>query len=164
MKDLLMHYTIEEIIMFIVVLALAFKGVLDFFDWGKDKMQGRVDKQLQQQEVRKEINDKLDKVYDMQVDQEKRMAEMSNAIDILMKSDKDDIKAWITEQHHKFCYEIKAIDYYSLESIERRFENYKKENGNSYVETLIQELQTLPKIETENIKHTMILDEQNHDM
>lgn len=162
MKDLLMNYTINEIIMFIVILALAFKGVLDFFDWGKGKMQAYFGKEVDTINVRKEINEKLDKLYEMQLDQEKRMKEMSDAIDILMKSDKDDIKAWITEQHHKFCYEIKAIDYYSLESIERRYDNYKKENGNSYVETLMQELQALPKIESENVKNTMILDEQNH--
>ena len=59
--------------------------------------------------------------------------------------DKDDIKAWITQQHHYFCYELKCIDDFSLDCIEKRFKHYQDENGNSFVENLMNELRTLPK-------------------
>ena len=84
------------------------------------------------------------------------------SVNILVNSDKDSIKSWIVEKHHHFCYEIKAIDYYSLESIERRYEHYKQEEGNSYVATLMEELKALPKIESELIKNTMMKEEKHH--
>lgn len=154
MKDLLAMYTIDEIILFIVLLAAAFKGVLSFYDWFIDRKNKGETTKSEKREKQKNVIDKVDKLYELQLDQEERMAKMMKAIDLLTDSDKDNIKAWITERHHYFCYEIKAIDYFSLDSIERRYEHYKQENGNSYIDTLIKELKELPKIETEAIMAT----------
>jgi hypothetical protein len=60
-------------------------------------------------------------------------------------SDKDDIKAFITDKHHYFCYERKWIDDYSMDCIERRYSHYKDEGGNSFIATLMDELKALPK-------------------
>jgi hypothetical protein len=38
-----------------------------------------------------------------------------------MKSDKDSIKAFITKEHHYFCYEKGWIDDYNLDCLEKRF-------------------------------------------
>ena len=65
---------------------------------------------------------------------------------ILLASDKDDIKSWITEKHHYFCYEKKVIDDYSLDCIEKRYQHYVDEGGNSYVATLMREIRALPKV------------------
>ena len=46
MKDLielLSTYSVGEILIFIVLLALAFKGVVDFYDWAKKRIRGHVD-------------------------------------------------------------------------------------------------------------------------
>ena len=86
--------------------------------------------------------------------QEERMNKMSKALDLLVESDKDNIKSWIVEKHHHFCYEVGAIDYFSLESIERRYDHYQAEDSNSYVATLVKELKELPKIENESILRT----------
>lgn len=64
----------------------------------------------------------------------------------LTASDKDDIKAWITEKHHHFCYEIKYIDDYSLDCIEKRYAHYVDEGGNSFIRTLMEEIRNLPKV------------------
>ena len=47
--------------------------------------------------------------------------------------DKEDIKAFITLQHHKFVYEQEWIDDYSMECLEKRFAIYEREHGNSFV-------------------------------
>ena len=46
-----------------------------------------------------------------------------------MNSDKDAIKAFITREHHYFCYQKKWIDDYSLDCIEKRYEHYKEEEA-----------------------------------
>ena len=69
---------------------------------------------------------------------------IANKVDLLIDSDKNDIKTWITEKHHYFCYEKKWIDDYSLEGIERRYKNYRDEHGNSYIGKLMQDLRALP--------------------
>ena len=60
-------------------------------------------------------------------------------------SEKDDIKAYITEKHHFFCYEKKWIDDHSLDCLERKNKHYKDEGGNSFIDGLMAEIRALPK-------------------
>ena len=65
---------------------------------------------------------------------------------MLVESDKESIKAYITERHHFFVQERKWIDYHSMDCLERRFAIYEKEHGNSFVEDLMNDLRQLPKM------------------
>lgn len=70
---------------------------------------------------------------------------LSKKIDTLVESDRDDIKAYITKEHHKFCYDKGWIDDFSLDCLEKRFKHYADEGGNSFICGFMQELRTLPK-------------------
>lgn len=162
MLELLKHYSVDEIIMFLVLLALAFKGAISFWEWLYDWLKSKFDKGYDKQEKEQKILDMLNEHENQIGDCKECLEKILKTMNILIDSDKDDIKSWIVEKHHHFCYEVKAIDYYSLESIERRYAHYKEENGNSYVATLIEELQALPKIENEYIRNTMAHEESHH--
>lgn len=150
MKDLLTSYSIEQILLFIFIIAIALKEGISLVNWFIDYFK----KIFKKGEKNENLEDKVSTLYDMQIKQETKMNKMCDNINILMESDRDNIKSWIVEKHHHFCYEIKAIDYFSLESIERRYQHYKAEDGNSYVATLMEELEALPKIETSEIVNT----------
>ena len=64
---------------------------------------------------------------------------------MLIHSDKDAIKSYITRQHHYFCYDKRWIDDFSLDCIERRYQHYTEEGGNSFIAGFIEELRSLPK-------------------
>ena len=53
---------------------------------------------------------------------------------MLIESDKDDIKAYITREHHFFCYEQGWIDDFSLDCLEKRYAHYKIEGGNTFID------------------------------
>ena len=103
--ELLSSFTTAQIIIFIVLLAIAFKKIADFLDWMRDKIKKRdnkhqetvsrdqrIDNQLvEYQSELKHIVDTVDKI--------------NSEIKILKASDKDDIKAFITREHHYFCYQ-----------------------------------------------------------
>lgn len=152
MKDLLTSYSIEQILFFLFVIAMAVKEGISLVNWFIDYFK----KIFKREEKGENLEDKVSTLYDMQIQQEEKMNKMCDNINILMESDRDSIKSWIVEKHHHFCYEVKAIDYFSLESIERRYQHYKAEDGNSYVATLMEELEALPKIETSEIANTRI--------
>ena len=84
---------------------------------------------------------KIDKKLD---DQDARFEAIETKLDDLTESDKNDIKGWIVEQYHKFYVDQGWIDAFSADTIDRRYADYKKEGGNSYIETLIERLHTLP--------------------
>ena len=149
MAELITNYSWSEIILFVIAFAAAIKGVVTFWDWGKDRLRKVYDKE-----------DKIEEIKSLIVENTKQMNEFSNIqaqtideiqhlkenITNLTASDKDDIKAWITEKHHHFCYEIKYIDDYSLDCIEKRYAHYVDEGGNSFIRTLMEEIRNLPKV------------------
>lgn len=162
MIELLEHYSVSEILIFLVLFALAFKGVVSFWDWFWNWLKSKFDKNYSIKEEEQDLNKQIRLLSEETLKQQQEIDEINKSLKLLIESDKDNIKAWIVEKHHYYCYEVKGIDYYTLESIERRYEHYKQESGNSYVASLVQELQALPKIENEPLEHTMDLDRQNH--
>ena len=163
MLELLEHFTLTEIITFIVLFSLAFKGIATFCDWCWDWLKSKFDKDYQMKRTTENFSESIKRLDGLITQTQEEIDKINKLLNMLIESDKDSIKAWIVEKHHYYCYELKAIDYYTLESIERRYEHYKAENGNSYIASLVKELQALPKINNEQIEQTMILDKQNHE-
>lgn len=86
----------------------------------------------------------------------KHMEEMGEMITLLVESDKDQIKSYITSEYHKWMAKG-YIDIYAMATVESIFTNYRKEKGNTFVEGLVKELRKLPKqTEIEN----PVMDEQ----
>lgn len=146
MIQLLSYYSIHEILVFIVIFALGIKGFITFWDWSVERLRKIFHKETQQDLEREKIHDLSEKQGKIISDVEK----LSEKIDMLIGSEKADIKAYITERHHHFVYEKKWIDDYSLDSLQKRFDHYKKMGGNSFVEDLMNEIKQLPKIPPNN--------------
>ena len=154
--ELFSTYSVGEILIFIVLLALAFKGVIDFYDWAKKKIQGVIDIHTGEEIEQTTIKDNIDELFKMQKAQKESIDKLTDSVNLLIQSDKDDIKAWITEKHHYYCYQLKYIDDFSLDCIEKRYAHYKKEGGNSFVEDLMRDLRSLRKVSS-----TLVRQEQS---
>ena len=146
MHDLLTNYSLEQIIMFVVILALALKGLIDFYDWAKKRFNAITTKEHLKLNEKASIKEDIDKLYQIQVTQNESIDKLTQSVNLLLRSDKDEIKAWITEKHHYFCYEVKYINDYSLDCIERRYAHYIAEGGNSFVADLMSDLRSLRKV------------------
>lgn len=166
MEKLLMEYDISEVIIFTVILLFAVKEVVTFFDWANERLHKVYDKDYKSAETQNELQNKIDdlnKFYEEKDKVDNTFAEIdrtfkaiNSRIDMLIESDKEDIKAYITEKHHLFVYQREWIDDYSMECLERRFAVYKQEHGNSFVEGLMNELRALPKQPPEEDAHKYI--------
>ena len=64
----------------------------------------------------------------------------------------DSTRAYIIEKHHYYCYQMKAIDDMSLQDLERRFMYYKASGGNTFIDSLMDEIRSLPKMTLEKMK------------
>ena len=138
MKQLLTTFSLSEILLFVVVLAVAIKKLIDFIDWGK--------KRTRQAIQEKDFPLQLAKKHEQQLGAIKHeLNVLKESIELLIESDKDDIKHSITKDHHYFCYKLGSIDDYSLDCIERRYSHYKDQGGNSFVEDLMKDLRALPR-------------------
>ena len=146
MLDLFRNYSISDILIFIIIISLGVKQAIELIDWFKNKLKKGTDKAISEKDRIEKIDNKLDN-YD------RILNIITNDIDdlkkqskLLISSDKDAIKGYITERHHYFCYTQKWIDDYSLDVLERRYEHYVDEDGNSFVKDLMEELRELPRV------------------
>ena len=163
MVELLTTYDLSEILIFIVLLAVAFKAVSSFIDWARDKRRKVTLKEMQPDELAKQItqetSDREKQIQELKIQRERDAAELrqqisgvatqvsnlTDKINLLIESDKDDIKAFITQQYHYFCEQKGWIDDYSMDCIEIRYSHYVEEKGNSFVKQLMEQLRALPR-------------------
>ena len=141
MLELLQKFSIENIFIFIILLASATKGLITFFDWTKERFQKAVSQSNESFNVKKNIKEHEHQIYQLK----SSIQQINKLIRLLIESDKDDIKAFITRQHHYFVYQKGWIDDYSLDCIEQRYSHYENQGGNSFIASLMKELRALPK-------------------
>lgn len=141
MLELLQKFSIENIFIFIILLALAIKGLISFFDWAKERFQKAVLQSNESFNVKKNIKEHEQQIYQLK----SSIQQINKLIRLLIESDKDDIKAFITRQHHYFVYQKGWVDDYSLDCIEQRYSHYENQGGNSFIASLMKELRALPK-------------------
>lgn len=169
MTNLLTNFSIQQIILFTVFGALAFKGVVDFLLWCKDLYNKKFNKdykakkeeqQLQEhfescQKQSKAMTDKYEslenKIDDLTEKLKIRIDQIEGSLELLKTSDMHDIKGWIVERHHNL---IKQgwVDDFTMDTLEYRYSDYKAEHGNSYIDSLMNELRNLPKFPPETKK------------
>lgn len=128
--ELLAAYSIEQIIIFCIGIAIAGKKLLELIDYYKNKgkqvyeEQSHIEVSLAQIATLAESIDKINK-----------------RLDLLTESDKDDIRSWIVEKYNYYkANPDEKIDSYIMDTIERRFNHYQAEGGNSYISSIVEEL------------------------
>lgn len=149
MKDLVEIYSAQEILLFLVIFASAVKGFVSFWDWGYSRLKQMFKKENDKEQeidfIQTQFNEHIKNYEIMQNTQNETLRILTDKINLLIDSDKDSIKSFITERHHHFCYDKKWIDDYSLDCIEKRYKYYTDEGGNSFIHDLMKELRALPK-------------------
>ena len=144
----------------LIIIALFFctievvKGVQFFKELKNKKVNEVVEERQQAIDIQAEFNklhERFDEIQDELKIVKERLATAEQQLKDLTISDMHDIKSWIVEQYHKFYVQQGWIDAFSAETIDRRYSDYKKEGGNSYIKTLIDQLHTLSMDPEQNI-------------
>ena len=159
LATLLSQYSLESIIIFTVLLIVAFKFVSESIDWLWQKIKKQVTQKNCEQGKMEEIDHYFQKIdknfdriyqrFDLIDDQAKKTNERLSFIE---ERQQENTRSYLIDAHHKFCYEIKAIDDINLQSMERRYMYYKTQGGNSFIDELMEEVRQLPRI---NLNHLL---------
>lgn len=152
MLNLFTEYEISEIFVFLIILSLAIKEFVTFYDWAKARVSQGYNKDLKEKENKDKVQQEIDDL-NTYLEQRKKVINdsydqinyLTKQVALLIESDKDSIKSYITKEHHFFCYQQGWIDDYSLDCLEKRYSHYTEEGGNSFVKELMKELRELPK-------------------
>ena len=152
MIALLQQYSLSDILIFLIFLALGIKSLISFFDWVygyiKRAFNMEYSKKSEKQQIEQRLQQGSETIAILTANQQatdKVLLDLSTKIDMLIDSDKDAIKSYITKEHHHFCYQVGQIDDFSLDCLEKRYQHYTDEGGNSFIEHFMCELRALPK-------------------
>ena len=119
-------------------------------------------KQEERSEYRQAQVDKISKQLDAQdkqsanfertiENQTKELSNLKSQISTLTERTQDSTRAYLIDKHHHFCYQIQGIDDMSLQDMERRFMYYKAAGGDTFIDGLMEEVRSLPRLTLEHM-------------
>jgi hypothetical protein len=138
MIELFTTLTLTQVILFSFLILIAIKEAFALWEFFKKKIKGAVNEEAKTQVLIETIHDKL-------ITLEAQVKEQKEILTLLTDSDRDDIRSWIVHQYHHFCENQKWIDDFSMDALEKRYAHYKREGGNSYITSLVEQLRKLPR-------------------
>ena len=110
----------------------------------------RIDKISAQLDEQDRDTEGLRKVLDSQII---KFTDMEAQVKTLCERMQDSTRAYIIDKHHHFCYQIHDIDDMSLQDLERRFMYYKAAGGDTFIDSLMEEVRALPRLTVEQMKN-----------
>lgn len=150
MEALLSTFEVGQIIIFVFMLAVAIKEVVELFSFFRDKFQHK----YTQKRTRDEEKQNLEQIQQELSQLTVTVNKISEKIDVLQASDKDAIKSWVVMLYRKYKGNPTELDSMEMDLLERRFGHYTQEGGNSYVSELMEELRnTYKKKEETNVSN-----------
>lgn len=184
---LLSQFSVEGIILIVVLFLVAVKFVGELFEYCYTKIKRYFDIKDEKEERHEEIMGKLEELevtikkqealaqqrgeqiasLTQQIkDQESKSQVFQKTMDtqIVKFSDfqsqlqnlcdrmQDSTRAYIIDKHHHYCYQIGAIDDMALQDLERRFMYYKAAGGNTFIDSMMEEVRNLPRLTLEQMQ------------
>ena len=134
MLELFTTYSVGQIIIFIIILLLAIKEFFSLIDFFNSRAKSLFDREKKKQENDVSLQELV-----------KKMDEISACLNLLTESENDDIRGWIVEKY-RYCQSLDVpIDSFTMDTIEKRYQHYKDEGGNSYITHIMEELRSMAK-------------------
>lgn len=96
------------------------------------------------------------------VDSKDKMNQIFDSQEFLMMADKEDKKAYITREYNHFYVQLQKIDLYSKETIEKIYEIYLKENGDTFVAGMMTSIRSLPVVPQITAEDLLIADPRDN--
>lgn len=155
MIELFTSYSISEIIIFLFIFFVAAKECISLFQYFKtliktgitqeEAKRGATESLVKSMErLELKYDQTVEEVHTLKEDYKNGLEEQGKLLNLLLRSDRDDIRGFIVDKHREHYGSKKWIDNFSMDVLEKRFEHYVEEGGNTYVNGLMEDLRSLP--------------------
>lgn len=154
-KTFFEQYSLVEIFVFVIAILAGTKILSNLFEWFYNKMNVYFFKKTEEEKEINGLKEEYVNIINELKEIDKKLFFLKDQTKILTDRLQENSKSYIIDKHHYFCYQIKAIDDFSLQSLELRYMYYKSSGGDSYIDGLMQEIRELPKIDIKSIEMIM---------
>ena len=156
-EQLLSQYSIETLVILVALLGFSIKAMSELWEWFYNKFKEHFSFRTQRDQDHQQLIEQIKELSNgIKATQEEiqilknNMVQFSDQMKITTERLQESTRNYIIDKHHYFCYQIKAIDDLSLQSLERRFLYYKAAGGNSFIDGLMEEIRELPRLNFQN--------------
>lgn len=147
------QYSLESIILLMIGLGLSIKLVEELWEWFYNKARKYFNYQNQKDQKHGEIiselvnlRQQIEGIQKNQTSFENNVNDFDKRIMQLTERMQEDTRSFIIDKHHYFVYVVKAIDDLNLQSLERHYLYYKLAGGDSFIDGLMEEIRSLPRL------------------
>ena len=156
-EQLLSQYSIETLVILVALLGFSIKAMSELWEWFYNKFKEHFSFRTQRDQDHQQLIEQIKELSNgIKATQEEvqilenNMTRFSDQMKITTERLQENSRNYIIDKHHYFCYQVKAIDDLSLQSLERRFLYYKAAGGNSFIDGLMEEIRELPRLNFQN--------------
>lgn len=156
-EQLLSQYSIETLVILVALLGFSIKAMSELWEWFYNKFKEHFSFRTQRDQDHQQLIEQIKELSNgIKATQEEvqilenNMTQFSDQMKITTERLQENSRNYIIDKHHYFCYQVKAIDDLSLQSLERRFLYYKAAGGNSFIDGLMEEIRELPRLNFQN--------------
>lgn len=156
-EQLLSQYSIETLVILVALLGFSIKAMSELWEWFYNKFKEHFSFRTQRDQDHQQLIEQIKELSNgIKATQEEvqllenNMTQFSDQMKITTERLQENARNYIIDKHHYFCYQVKAIDDLSLQSLERRFLYYKAAGGNSFIDGLMEEIRELPRLNFQN--------------
>lgn len=153
LNNLLTHYPLQELIIIFFLFVSITISIWKMYDFFHEKYQAMLEKRKAEMKWKEEIsctlNDLDSKIDNLNVQNQKiykKQEQVDATLALVQERMQENSRSFLIDAHHKFCYHYKKIDDLNLQSIERRYLYYKTAGGNTFIDHLMEEIRSLPRV------------------
>lgn len=152
-NNLLTHYPLQELITIFFLFASVVISIWKMYDFFNQKYNEALEKKEDETQWKEKISNALNDL-DSKIDNlnhqnqkiYKKQEQVDATLALVQERMQENSRSYLIDAHHKFCYKYKRIDDLNLQSIERRYLYYKTAGGNTFIDHLIEEIRSLPRV------------------
>ena len=136
MENLLNTFDLKTIILVLFLVAVGARELIQLYRYFRMRIYGR----FETQDNEKETMDNMEKSMQSVL---MELKDIDKKLTLLQVSNRDSIKSWILMSYQKYKENNAQLDSMQMDLLERRYQHYKEQGGNSYIDEIMEELRSI---------------------
>lgn len=153
LNNLLSSYPLQELIIIFFLFISIIIFIWKIYDFLHSKYEESLQKREKETEWKENLSHSLQDL-DSKIDNLNRQnqkiynkqEQVDTTLALVQERMQENTRSFLIDAHHKFYYQYKKIDDLNLQSIERRYLYYKTAGGDTFIDHLMEEIRSLPRV------------------
>lgn len=138
MENLLNTFDFKTIMLVLFLVAVGVRELIQLYRYFRMRIYGKFEMQDTERETMNNMEKSMQSVL-------LELKDIDKKLTLLQVSNRDSIKSWILMSYQKYKENSAQLDSMQMDLLERRYQHYKDQGGNSYIDEIMDELRAIYK-------------------